>query len=138
MTEVTNRALYIDCVPEKSENIVTVESANDARGVIERFSELLVPPALVLDCRTLPRRSFNVLLKFIEEYESPITLIARDPVPGTILSRFTEIKKSFDVEAYQFRSVVELHLKFVRGKMKDRLNSLFGIREAESEDFVEQ
>lgn len=79
------------------------------------------PQPLFLDCRFLG--DLNHMLKFLEEYKGDITLWVQEPVQGTIISRFWDIRKSALVESDNFmRRILE---KKARPSIRERIGNLF-------------
>jgi len=86
------RELVIDFFPEGEERVWTRVTTKEE--IDELYQSVLFkeqPPFLLLDCRDLSNQTH--LLKFLEEYKGGIKLLTKEPVPGTIISRFQDIEK---------------------------------------------
>lgn len=94
------------------------------------FYCLIDAPNLGLDCRNLSDLSFNLLLKFLEEYRGGVTMLANDPVPAPILSRFSNIQKFFTPRE---SSIMELRLHSVPNSIREKVGALCGVRLKEDE-----
>lgn len=87
--------------------------------------------ALRMDCRGIADPSlYQYILRFIEGYEGSIELIAREPVPETILSRFTVIKKAFTPP--EKGSIWLKVLGEIPPYMRDKVGSLYGFEYADN------
>ena len=87
--------------------------------------------ALRMDCRGIADPSlYQYILRFIEGYEGSIELIAREPVPETILSRFTEVKKAFTPP--EKGSIWLKVLGEIPPYMRDKIGSLYGFEYADN------
>jgi hypothetical protein len=134
---VLKRVLYLDSLPEKrfSGKFFSIVNQDDIDRLYGGFFSLKEPPFLCLDCRNLSLRGYSRLLKFVEEYRGDLIMIATDPVPPPILSRFTEVVKKF---VPQKSSFLELKLRNLPEGLKRRMYGLFGIvyREEEVEEIM--
>lgn len=126
------RVLYLDGIPsgEKLVNVVIVQDKEGIDSLYSGYFCLLEPPHLTLDCRQLHEHSFNTLLKFFEEYKGSLVLIARDPVPVPVLSRFTVVKKIFKPKE---GILMEIRLRNLPHSIRAKVYGLFGIVQDENE-----
>lgn len=132
------RRIYIDRPVENTplKGVFSLSSKEEIQNLYgEKLSRMDAPP-LVMDCRELNEREFTMLLKFIEEYRGDITIIARDPVPQPILSRFTEIFKNPEVVG---GSLLNKRLSRTPFSLRDRVEKMFGIKfPGEEEEAVDE
>lgn len=127
------RVLYLDGLPPGKK--INYRYLGNREAINEIYSELFLlqhPPPITLDCRFLQPRMLTMILKFVEEYKADIFLLAFDPVPEPILSRFSEVIKTPMKRGKDF---VEVKLKNVPPSMKERVNVLFGLS-SEEDDYV--
>ena len=122
------RVLHIDGVPAGLPigEAITITKTWEINTLFERYFFLAEHPNLLLDCRFLFPSMYNQLLKFLEEYKGGITLLAVDPVPEPVLSRFIEIHKQFSPPMDSFISV---RLRATSPALKPKLETLFGVSE---------
>jgi len=120
------RTLYLDGLPEgvKFKKIIRVGGKDQIDSLYEDNFFRLRAPELTLDCRGLPTNSFNQLLKFIEEYSAPIVMLANDPVPSPILSRFSNVIKLYKPKS---GSLLALRLSSLSPVLKDKVSLVLGL-----------
>jgi hypothetical protein len=120
------RILYLDSFGKEAiPNLQFIPDITAIRALYERYFYLENPEDLALDCRGLSVKALSVLLKFIEEYPASITLVASDPVPKPVLSRFIEIKK------YPLIKESDLRFSYISRcsrSLQPKLCELFGIK----------
>lgn len=123
---VRNRVLYIDGIPEgiRLPSLRTVSTREDVAELYEDVFRRQDPPDLVLDCRSLRTVTFNAMLKFLEEYRAAVTLIAMDPVPPPVVSRFAVVEKKFTPIG---GSLTEIRLRQLPFSIKAKVYQLFGV-----------
>lgn len=92
-----HRILYLEGIPDGKvfKNVRLLNSKESVFSLYETEFNKIAPPEITLDCRELKRSQYSTLLKFIEEYKGSINLIAKEPIPVPILSRFSDYRKYF-------------------------------------------
>lgn len=120
------RMLFLDGIPEgqRLPNVVRIASKEDISRLYAEHFVKLHPSPITLDCRSVRRNLFNHLLKFVEEYKAPLTMVADDPVPSPILSRFTRVKKVFTPRG---GNLLGLRLFRVPHSMRDKVWQMYGM-----------
>ena len=92
-----DRILHIDRAPSDwpglSGGAVMVVRSADVAQLYERYFVRSFPPPLFLDCRQANTWQYGQLLKFFEEFKGSLTVLAMDPVPPAVISRFVQVKK---------------------------------------------
>lgn len=92
------RELVLDNVLERFPDVIVLEDTEQIQNLFLDYFHLENLPELVLNIKKLPTVHLSSLLKFVEEYEGDIILIAKDdPIPTPILSRFSIIKKEPEI-----------------------------------------
>ena len=126
----TERTLYLGIPRGVDANTFTALS--DKATLIaycERWSGSDV--ALRMDCRGVADSSlYQYILRFIEGYEGSIELIAREPVPETILSRFTVVRKVFTPP--ESGSIWLKVLGEIPAHLRDKVGTLYGFEYADN------
>lgn len=124
------RTLLIDGIPQgwSLVNPVIVQDRETIEEIYADYYALSEPPALTLDCRSLRTGMFNMLLKFMEEFKGTLTVIANEPIPEPVMSRFSMVHKS-----YQPREglLLEMKLREMSPIMREKINALFGLKTEE-------
>lgn len=92
MSSRSDRVLYIDGPKPPMYNVVMCQNISDMRDLLEEASYLNREP-LSIDMRGCVCKSavFGGILKLLDDYEGPVELLCEEPVPPTILSRFSTI-----------------------------------------------
>lgn len=81
---------------------------------------------LQLDCRQIKNEGmYQLLLKFIEDYAGGIEMVVQEPVPVTILSRFSVIQKGYTPAISG--SIWHKLLVRVPSHLKERVGALLGL-----------
>ena len=121
-----NRIIYIDFIPKGlvENQIIQVLNSKEVSNLYERYFNLTAHPDLVLNSRRCYLFIYNQLLKFLEDYKGGVTLLATDPVPLPVLSRFIEVKKDFTHNKSHFFNV---RLRAASPALRPKLEQLFGI-----------
>lgn len=88
----------------------------------ERWADSNAP--VRIDCRQV--KDHQLLLKFIEDYRGDIEMIVLEPVPSTILSRFSDIRKVYNPPASG--SIWGKFLDRVPAHLKEKVGSVIGIK----------
>lgn len=134
---VATRDLYIlDQMPEgliKGE-VTILTSRADVEMLYEKYYSLANPPSLTIIAHAAPTSVLVQMLKFLEGYGGAVTMSAKDPVPETILSRFTRVKcfpKTKD------GSMIQLFLKRTPTSLKEKVCTLFGVSRTDIEEETE-
>lgn len=130
--KVPHRVLYLDGVPKGEEFRAPrfLENRDQVNDLYEEVYSRQDPPDLCLDCRALRPSIFTMLLKFFEEYRGGLRVLATDPVPVAVLSRFVVVKKEVMVTE---GSLVEVRLRGLSPQMKEKIGGLFGLHSREGE-----
>ena len=124
------RVLYLDGFGDnRLENLQLLSSKEDVLNLYDRYFKLEDPIDLCLDARSLTVRGLSSLLKFIEEYQGSITLVASEPVPAPVLSRFIEIQKFPVIKESHF---LELFITKTPVNQQNRLRQLFDLKTVEN------
>lgn len=119
-----SKRLFINHSPKiQSKHFIELKDTQAVRDMLERYSHLQESPPLTLDTCSLQEYAYNQLLKFIEEYKGDITLFAKDNVPDSILSRFTEHTKKVEVSDFPF---IHTRLRRAPKSLKDKVKELYG------------
>ena len=126
----TERTLYLGIPRGIDANAFTVLSDKATLvAYCERWSGSDV--SLRMDCRGMADPSlYQYILRFIEGYEGSIELIAREPVPETILSRFTVVKKVFTPP--ESGSIWLKVLGEIPTHLRDKVSTLYGFEYADN------
>lgn len=121
------RTLHLDEAPQGlTGRLIILSTKEDIDELYQTVFLLKEPPAISLDLRTLNSRFIGSLLKFVEEYRGSLSVLARDPVPAPLQSRFTVIKKRFEPSPSEF---MEVKLRNLPSGLRTRAYNLFNIRE---------
>ncbi len=121
------RVLYIDAPVGVNANEFTLLSNKaDVVAVTERYMDGITP--VKLDCRGFKDATlYQYLLKFVESYRGDIWLVCMEPVPETILSRFTVFRKHYTPP--KGGSIWLKVLGNVPHYMRDKVGALLGIED---------
>lgn len=127
-----HRVLFLDGVPKGEEFRAPrfVQNREQIEALYEEVYSRQDPPDLCLDCRELRPVVFSMLLKFFEEYRGGLKVLALDPVPSPVLSRFVTVKKEVMVRD---GSLVEVRLRGLSSLMREKIGGLFGLTAREGE-----
>lgn len=124
---VLERTINIDSpVPPKEDYVqYSIETVEEAREFIANVHGTSL--AIYLDIQGCSNKVFGILLNFFEEYSGSIEVVANDPVPLTVLSRFRTINVSSMSEEV-VDTLESFRWKFQPTSIKTRMNSLFGTK----------
>jgi len=129
MSKMTDlqRTLYIDSPvpPKEGYSQYLIETTEEAREFIANIHGTSFE--IYLDIQGCSSKVFGILLNFFEEYNGPIEVVANDPVPLTVLSRFRTIKVSSMSEEV-VDTLESFRWKFQPTSIRTRMNNLFGIK----------
>lgn len=106
---------------------VRLVTADDILGYIERYSGVQ-GAVLRIDARFLSDRLFTRLLKLLEEHTGGIDMLVADPVPATVLSRFSVIKKRGVACA---GTLADVRLRVLPNYLKEKIGILFDLKGTE-------
>lgn len=116
------RVLIIDNTPKGGEKgWRTVFTKEDVDELYQTFLFVKEHPTLRLDCRQITDQTH--LLKFLEEYRGDIHLYVREPVAGTIISRFQYIYKEPQINKGVF--LESFFIRNVRASIREKVYNLF-------------
>jgi len=123
---MVQRLLLLDGTQGKQlENVQVIHDIKDIRRLYELYYYLEAPVNLTLDTRGVSSNHLNYLLKFLEEYEGGIALVANDPPPPPILSRFAFKEKEVNIDTeLDFR---EVYFGRISKKLKEKVKELLDI-----------
>lgn len=121
---MAGRILYIDTPvpPKDGYKTYTIKTAEEAREFVSEVLGTSFP--VYLDIQGCSSKVFGILLSFLDEFKESVDMIADDPVPLTILSRFRvlQISTVFPEEFYVLES---LRWKFQPVSIRTRMNNLY-------------
>lgn len=121
------KSLYIDGIfGVDLRKCVRITNAAEIAGLYETYLGA-EGVDLWLDCRFLDKKYFTRLLKFFEEFAGSLFVLVTDPVPETVVSRFTDVKKMFKGDVGG--SIAGVRLRSLPQYMKDKLSILFDLPE---------
>lgn len=124
------RILHIDSPIPASDGFLRFEirTMEQLREFLEEASSL-DEESLSLNLQKCSTGVFGGLLKFIEDYNGSIEVLANDPVPSTIISRFSRIcvfQKTSPEE-----TMVEILWRYKPTHLVNKLCELFGVTKKE-------
>lgn len=129
--DMITRILHIDSPVPATEGFhrFDIKTMDHLREFLEDVSSFDEEP-LSLNVQGCSAPVFGGLLKFVEDYNGSIEMMANDPVPPTMISRFARVcvfGKTFPEE-----TMVELIWRYKPVQLVIRLRELFGIPKKES------
>lgn len=124
MVAFLDRTLHIDSPvpPREGYQVYQITTAEEARDFVSDVLGMCFP--VHIDAQRCSQKVFSVLLPFLEEYGSSIEMIANDPVPITVLSRFRIVNVTHMFPENDF-PLESLRWTFQPISIKARLEKLF-------------
>ena len=115
------------------DRVEIVSNTEEIRSLCSYYMNLSLSPSVLLDCTRLESYHFNHFLKFFEDYRGDLIVVVNDPIPSTVVSRFSDVVKNLPKDnlpaSVSLKDLwkVRLDRMYLSKNMKESVSNLLNI-----------